>query len=53
MCFVECPSQPNSNEMPEVRHSRAAVVAPEPVAEELEIPASQKSARLLLTLIKN
>lgn len=51
--FSAGPSQANSNEIHEVRKSRAAVVAPEPVAEDLEIPASrvQKSARLLVTLI--
>ncbi|KAI7800103.1 putative cGMP-dependent protein kinase 1, partial [Triplophysa rosa] len=50
----ELPSQANSNEMHEVRQSRAAVVAPEPVAEELEIPANrvQKSASESAQIIK-
>ncbi|XP_073711813.1 cGMP-dependent protein kinase 2 [Misgurnus anguillicaudatus] len=34
----DCPFQQNNNEIPEVRESRAAVMAPEPVPEELDIP---------------
>ncbi|XP_073673197.1 cGMP-dependent protein kinase 1 [Garra rufa] len=37
----DCAPQRNSNEMPEVRQSRAAVMAPEPVPEVLEINASR------------
>ncbi|KAA0708964.1 cGMP-dependent protein kinase 2 [Triplophysa tibetana] len=48
------PSPANSNEIHEVRKSRAAVVAPEPVAEDLEIPSSrvQKSASESTQIIK-
>lgn len=37
----DCPFQQNNNEVPEVRESRAAVMAPEPVPEELDIPDSR------------
>ncbi|KAK2883760.1 hypothetical protein Q8A67_017397 [Cirrhinus molitorella] len=38
---LDCVSQRNSNEMPEVRQSRAAVMAPERVPEVLEINANR------------
>ncbi|XP_077075734.1 cGMP-dependent protein kinase 1 [Siphateles boraxobius] len=38
---LDCAPQRNSNEMPEVRQSRAAVMAPERVPEVLEITASR------------
>ncbi|XP_073672414.1 uncharacterized protein [Paramisgurnus dabryanus] len=39
--WTDCPFQQNNNEVPEVRESRAAVMAPEPVPEELDIPDSR------------
>ncbi|XP_067272829.1 cGMP-dependent protein kinase 1 [Pseudorasbora parva] len=38
---IDCSTQRNSNEMPEVRQSRAAVMAPEQVTEVLEINANR------------
>ncbi|XP_051510720.1 cGMP-dependent protein kinase 1 isoform X1 [Myxocyprinus asiaticus] len=51
---IDCPSQQNSNEVPEVRHSRAAVIASEPIPAELEITANRvtKSASETAQIVK-
>uniref|UniRef100_A0A8C1CRY1 cGMP-dependent protein kinase n=1 Tax=Cyprinus carpio carpio TaxID=630221 RepID=A0A8C1CRY1_CYPCA len=51
---LDCAPQQNSNEMPEVRQSRAAVMAPERVPEVLEITANRvkKSASEKAQIVK-
>ncbi|XP_051954557.1 cGMP-dependent protein kinase 1 isoform X1 [Xyrauchen texanus] len=56
---IDCPSQQNSNEVPEVRQSRAAVIASEPIPVELEITANRvtksasESAQIVKAICKN